>query len=531
MLLLGIDVGTSSVKVAIVDPDTRKTLASGQYPDSEAPILSKAAGWAEQSPEGWWEAVMAAIGRAHGTGAYDPGDIGAIGIAYQMHGLVLVDPDQRVLRDSIIWCDSRAVPYGEGAFRDIGGDRCLDRLLNSPGNFTAAKLAWVKEMEPRVYEKIGKVLLPGDFIAMKLTGEVTTSIPALSEGIFWDFKAEDLSEDIFNYFGFDKGVIPAIRPVFSSHGEVTAGAARVLGLRAGIPVTYKAGDQPNNALSLNVLEPGEVAATAGTSGVIYGVSDRLTYDPASRVNSFAHVNYAAGGIGYDGGSDFGSGDKGHPEDDKGHAVGSDFGGGGKGSAGKRRIGVLLCINGTGILNRWIKDLGGGRWNYTDLNEQAAGIGPGSEGLVILPFGNGAERILGNRLIGAHIHHIDLTQHTPAHIYRAGQEGIAFAFRYGLDIMRENGMSPSVIRAGRTNMFLSPVFTEAFVNATNVPVELYDCDGSVGAALGAGIGAGMYADAREAFAGKKPLQVVGPDKAGEYDVLYGRWKAALERELK
>ena len=512
MLLLGIDVGTSSIKVAVVDPATGNTLASAQYPDNEAPILSKAGGWAEQSPEGWWEAVREAIGRAHATGAYDPQDIAAIGIAYQMHGLVLVDAGQRVLRDSIIWCDSRAVAYGEAAFRGIGPDKCLTRLLNSPGNFTAAKLAWVKEQEPRVYEKIDKILLPGDFIAMKLTGETTTSIPALSEGIFWDFQADGLSEDVFNYFGFDKGVIPGIRPVFSDHGAISGEAARVLNLRKGIPVTYKAGDQPNNALSLNVLEPGEVAATAGTSGVIYGVSDRLAFDPASRVNSFAHVNYAAGG--------------GVP----GAVVRGDSGAGGSGDGGKRRIGVLLCINGTGILNRWIKDLAGGQLDYARLNEQAAGIDPGSEGLVILPFGNGAERILENRLIGAHIHNIDLTQHTPAHIYRAGQEGIAFAFRYGLDIMRENGMSPSVIRAGRSNMFLSHVFTEAFVNATNVPVELYDCDGSVGAALGAGIGAGIYGNAREAFADRKPLQVVGPDKAGEYDVLYGRWKAALEREL-
>jgi xylulokinase len=439
-------------------------------------------------------------------GAYDPKDISAIGIAYQMHGLVLVDKDQRVLRDSIIWCDSRAVPYGDKAFAAIGEERSLAHLLNSPGNFTAAKLAWVKDQEPSVYDRIATVLLPGDFIALRMTGEATTSIPALSEGIFWDFQADGLSEDVFNYFGFDKKLIPAVQPVFSSHGGLKADVAQSLGLRKGIPVTYKAGDQPNNALSLNVLEPGEVAATAGTSGVIYGVSDQLVYDPASRVNSFAHVNY---------------------------------------TAAKKRVGVLLCINGTGILNRWIRDFAGGQaegsrgvagsvhgggWDYVSLNEAAGRIAAGSEGLVVLPFGNGAERILNNRIIGAHIHHIDLNLHTPAHIYRAGQEGIAFAFRYGLDIMRENGMNPSVIRAGKTNMFLSSVFTEAFVNATNVPVELYDCDGSVGAALGAGIGAGVFRSEKEAFADRKPLQWVEPKKAGEYDALYGRWKEALEREL-
>ncbi|MBN9385093.1 MAG: carbohydrate kinase [Chitinophagaceae bacterium] len=491
MLLLGIDLGTSSIKVAVVDADRQRTLATVQYPDTEASILVRQPGWAEQSPETWWEYVQQAIRKAHATGAYDPQDIAAIGIAYQMHGLVAVDKDRRVLRDSIIWCDSRAVPYGDKAFEAIGTEKALSRLLNSPGNFTAAKLAWVKDQEPRVYEKIDKVMLPGDYIALRLTGEATTSIPALSEGIFWDFKEDALSSDVFDFFGFDRGIIPAIRPVFSSHGGLRVEMAEALGLRKGIPVTYKAGDQPNNALSLNVLEPGEVAATAGTSGVIYGVSDQLVYDPASRVNSFAHVNYAT------------------------H---------------EKRIGVLLCINGTGILNRWIRDHTGSGADYASLNKEAALIRPGSEGLVVLPFGNGAERIFNNRIIGAHIQHIDLNQHGAAHIYRAGQEGIAFAFRYGLDIMREGGMNPSVIRAGRANMFLSSVFTEAFVNATGVPVELYDSDGSVGAALGAGIGAGIFKSGKEAFAGRKPLVRVDPGRTGEYEGSYNRWKEILNNYL-
>ena len=500
MLLLGIDLGTSSVKVSVMDTDSFKVLSSVQYPDNEAAIISKRPGWAEQSPETWWEDVQQAIRKAHRAGGYDPAAIAAIGIAYQMHGLVLVDKNQRVLRDSIIWCDSRAVPYGDKAYAAIGEARSLDRLLNSPGNFTAAKLAWVKDQEPAIYAQIDKVLLPGDFIAMRLTGEVTTHIPALSEGIFWDFKDDVLSEDVVRAFGFDKKLIPAIRPTFGAHGGVKADVAEALGLKKGTPVTYKAGDQPNNALSLNVLEPGEVAATAGTSGVIYGVSDQLTYDPGSRVNSFAHVNY---------------------------------------SAAARRIGVLLCINGTGIMNRWIRDLvnGGGSgsgahggWDYTRLNAEAMRIGQGSEGLRVLPFGNGAERIFSNRIIGAQLLDIDLNLHGPAHLYRAGQEGIAFSFRYGLDIMRENGMRPSVIRAGRANMFLSPVFTEAFVNATNVPVELYQTDGSVGAALGAGIGAGFFRDGKEAFAGMKPVDRVMPSKAGEYDALYGRWLEDLGKFL-
>jgi xylulokinase len=490
MLLLGIDLGTSSIKVSIVDAATSNVLVSATFPETESPILARHPGWAEQSPGVWWENVQQAILKAHATGGYDPAEIAAIGIAYQMHGLVVVDRSQRVLRDSIIWCDSRAVPYGEKAFERIGAARSLEHLLNSPGNFTAAKLAWVKDQEPEVYAKIDKIMLPGDYIAMQFTGEVTTSISALSEGIFWDFVTDGLSEDVFSFFGFDRGLIPSVRPLFSPHGHVRVDVAAALRLKPGIPVTYKAGDQPNNALSLNVMEPGEVAATAGTSGVIYGVTDKLTYDPGSRVNSFAHVNYMSGA---------------------------------------RRIGVLLCINGTGIMNRWVRDLMGGV-GYASLNAAASAIGPGSDGLTVLPFGNGAERIFGNRIIGAQLLDIDLNIHGPAHVYRAGQEGIAFAFRYGLDIMRENGMSPSVIRAGKANMFLSPVFREAFVNATGVPVELYNSDGSVGAALGAGIGAGVFRDGKAAFAGLRPLEWIAPTKVEEYGELYGEWKERLEKFL-
>jgi xylulokinase len=407
-----------------------------------------------------------------------------------MHGLVLLDGAGKVLRNSIIWCDSRAVPYGEKAFDAIGHDHCLQQLLNSPGNFTAAKLAWVKENEPGIFEKIDKIMLPGDFIAQRLTGHITVTPSSLSEGILWNFTNNDLADEVMQYFGFEKRIIPEIKNVFAGHGRLMQSVAEELSLTTGIPVSYKAGDQPNNALSLNVFEPGEVAATAGTSGVIYGVSDTLTYDPQSRVNSFAHVNHT------------------HHQ---------------------TRIGVLLCINGTGILNHWIKKICGGI-PYTAMNELASAIAPGSDGLMVLPFGNGAERILNNKIVGAHISDINLNHHSQAHVIRAAQEGIAFAFRYGLDIMRSNGMQPSVIRAGRANMFLSNVFCDAFVDATGVPVELYNSDGSVGAALGAGIGAGYFTNPKEAFANHKKLQVIEPAQTKLYNELYEEWKLVLEKQL-
>ncbi|HZX57234.1 MAG TPA: FGGY family carbohydrate kinase, partial [Mucilaginibacter sp.] len=408
MLLLGIDIGTSSIKVSVVDAETQTAIASAQYPDEENAILSPHPGWAEQSPETWWAQVQQAILLCNNSGKYKSSDIAAIGIAYQMHGLVIVNKEKQVLRDSIIWCDSRAVEIGNKAFETIGEKKCLARMLNSPGNFTASKLAWVKRNEPEIYDKIDKVMLPGDFIAMRLTGELTTSVSALSEGIFFDFKDNRLSDDIIRYFGFSKSFFPDIKPVFSSHGGLLKSVAEKLKLKAGIPVSYKAGDQPNNALSLNVLNPGEVAATAGTSGVIYGVSDKLTYDPQSRVNTFAHVNYAEK---------------------------------------KKRLGVLLCINGTGRLYSWMKMMFGPDVSYGQMNEKAALSPPGSYGVRILPFGNGVERMLNNKPIGAHFQNIDLNIHGKEHLLRATLEGIACAFRYGLDIMRENGMNPSVIRAG------------------------------------------------------------------------------------
>lgn len=491
MYLLGIDIGTSSIKVAVVNVHTQKSVATAQYPAEETKIKSIHQGWAEQSPMDWWHNTQQAILKVNALHLFDPKEIKAIGIAYQMHGLVVVDQHQQVLRDSIIWCDSRAVELGEKAFDAIGHEKSLNHLLNSPGNFTASKLAWVKQHEPKTYSSIAKIMLPGDFIAMKLTGEITTSIPALSEGIFWDFKNDEISKDVMDHYGLDQSLIPEIRPLFAEHGYLKKDMAKLLGLKEGIPVAYKSGDQPNNALSLNVLQPGEVAATAGTSGVIYGVSDQLTFDPQSRVNTFAHVTYA-------------------PE--------------------KKHTGVLLCINGTGSMYRWAKHNFAPQLSYSALNHIAAQSPIGSKGLMILPFGNGAERMLNNKYTGAQLLNIDLNTHHQSDIFRAVQEGIAFSFRYGLDIMRENGMQPKVIRAGEANLFLSDLFAQTFVDVTGVPVELYENNGSVGAALGAGIGSGIFKDPASAFSQHEPFKRFSPQNSSAYEPIYQDWKEQLIKAL-
>ena len=355
-MLLGYDIGTSSVKASLVDSKTGQTVASAQYPDAEAPIISKQAGWAEQEPEMWWDELRQATQRVAQKAGRSLAEVKAIGISYQMHGLVCVDKEGKPLRPSIIWCDGRAVPYGNAAFDAIGGEQCLQHLLNSPGNFTAAKLAWVKENEPEVYAKIDKIMLPGDYIAMRLSGGVKqTTISGLSEGMFWDFKNGEVSKDVMGYFGFPESIIADIVPTFSVQSKVCKAVADELGLQEGTPIAYRGGDQPNNALSLNVMKPGEVAATGGTSGVVYGVLGEVNYDKLSRVNTFAHVN--------------------HTPD-------------------CTRLGVLLCINGTGILNAWMKrNVAPEGASYGDMNKMADTVPVGSEGLTIIPFGNGAERIL------------------------------------------------------------------------------------------------------------------------------------------
>ncbi|PUV21146.1 xylulokinase [Sphingobacterium athyrii] len=491
MYFLGIDIGTSSVKVSIVEASSQQKICSTQYPAVEAPIYSPQPNWAEQDPLDWWSYFKQALSKANATGLYDPKQITAIGIAYQMHGLVVVDKDQQVLRNAIIWCDSRAVALGNKAFEEIGKEFNLNHHLNSPGNFTASKLAWVKANEPEIYHKIDKIMLPGDFIAMKLSGSISTSISALSEGVFWDFQQNELSTTLMDYYGFDSKLIPSVLPVFAEHGQIKKAVAEELGLSSTVTINYKAGDQPNNALSLNVLQPGEVAATAGTSGVIYGVSDQLIADRESRVNTFAHVNYREDAI---------------------------------------RTGVLLCINGTGIMNSWGRKLLGKDLSYDRINAMAATSPIGSKGLQVVPFGNGAERMLNNQLVGASISSIDLNRHETSDILRAIQEGIAFAFRYGLDIMRENGLYPQMIRAGHANLFMSPVFRDSFVGATNVPVEVYDHDGSVGAALGAGIGSGYYSDLTEAFRSLKPVYTVEPQYVEQYEENYQQWKEILEIKI-
>lgn len=491
--LLGFDVGSSSVKASLVDAETGKVAADTHFPETEAPIMAVKAGWAEQDPAMWWENAKLALKSIMAETGAKGDDIAAIGISYQMHGLVCVDKEQNVLRPSIIWCDSRAVPYGEKAFEELGAERCLSHLLNSPGNFTLAKLAWVKDNEPELFAKIHKAMLPGDYIAMKLSGEINTTISGLSEGIAWDFKEKKPAKFLLDYFGFSEDLLPDIVPTFSVQSTVSAEAAKELGLKEGTPISYRAGDQPNNAVSLNVFNPGEIASTAGTSGVVYGVLGNVNYDKKSRVNTFAHVNY---------------------------------------TTDKDRLGVLLCINGTGILNAWVHRNIVPDLSYPEMNDLASTVPVGADGVTVIPFGNGAERVLENKEVNCSVHGLNFNKHNRAHIIRAAQEGIVFSFCYGMEVMQQMGMEIKKIHAGSANMFLSPIFRDTLANVSGATIELYATDGAAGAAKAAGIGCGLYKDNAEAFGTLQKLKVIEPNDSERASYLdaYARWKELLKESL-
>lgn len=493
MYLLGYDIGSSSIKVSIVDADTQSSLGVCSYPKKEMGMISHQIGWAEQQPEEWWKHACDATKDLLSSTGIDPTKIKSIGISYQMHGLVCVDKDQNVIRPSIIWCDSRSVDIGNDAFESLGEEFCYNHYLNSPGNFTASKLAWVKNNEPKKFAQIDKVMLPGDFIAMKMTGEICSTISGMSEGIFWDFKNKSIAKDLLDKYGISEDLIPELKDTFSDQGKLNTEGATALNLVEGIPISYRAGDQPNNALSLGVFEPGDVAGTGGTSGVVYAVTDKLIADHKNRVNSFAHVNY---------------------------------------TASAQRVGVLLCINGAGSMYAWMRNnIASSDIAYELMEKEASVISVGSDGLSVLPFGNGAERMFQNKNIGAQFCNLQLNRHTKAHMYRATLEGIAFAFVYGIEGMNEMGIDTSNLKVGNDNLFRSDIFSQTIANITQAPIRIVETTGATGAALGSGYGIGYYTELKDAFQNLKIEKTITPQPQNEaYVEAYNNWKLSLKNYL-
>ena len=490
---LGVDIGSSSIKVALVEVETGKSIGLVQEPEGEMNILALKNGWAEQDPEEWWKMVCKAIDKVKTAANISRTQIKGIGISYQMHGLVLVDEKGHLLRKSIIWCDSRAVEIGKTAYKELGTDKCNRELLNSPANLTASKLKWVQLNEPDIYKKIKKFMLPGDYIAYRFTGTINTTLSGLSEGVFWNFKKKEPASFLLDYFGISEELIPDITETFGYQAEVNDQGEKESQIARGTPILYRAGDQPNNALSLNVFNPGEIAATGGTSGVVYAITDNLPVKESSRVNNFAHVNYDV--------------------------------------EKEARIGKLLCINGAGIQYRWLLNNLSVN-SYEEMNRLAAEIEVGSDGVCLIPFGNGAERMLDNRDIGTRLIHVNLNNHHKGHLCRAALEGIAFSFVYGIEILKSDGIRVDVMRAGNDNLFRSDIFASTIATLISHEIEIYDTTGAIGAARAAGLHKGDYQAFGKNIMDNDHVKTYGPfkDKA-PYEKAYARWKQELESILK
>ncbi|WP_405291042.1 xylulokinase [Algibacter sp. Ld11] len=488
---LGIDIGSSSIKVALVETETGKSLGVVQEPKEEMGMYAQKNGWAEQDPNDWWLHICNAIKELKKEYSLNRSQIVGIGISYQMHGLVLVDKSGEPLRKSIIWCDSRAVEIGHNAFAEIGEAKCAEHLLNSPANFTASKLKWVKDNEPDLYSKIYKFMLPGDYIAYKFSNKMNTTISGLSEGIFWDFKNDSIADFLLEYYGISANLVPDIVDTFCHQSQVDERGEQDSGLAEGTPIYYRAGDQPNNALSLNVFNPGEVAATGGTSGVVYAVTNSLSGKESTRVNNFAHVNYT--------------------KDNK-------------------NIGKLLNINGAGIQYRWLLnnlDVS----SYEEMNNIASNIPIGSDGVCVLPFGNGAERMLNNKSIGTRMVNVNLNNHNKAHLCRAALEGIAFSFLYGMEILKSDGIKASVIRAGNDNLFRSEIFANTVATLIGQEIEIYNTTGAIGAARAANLHKGDFAAFGKTIMNNDHVMTFMPFKdKTPYIEAYNNWKKELELVL-
>lgn len=494
MYFLGIDLGSSSIKLSVLDGEKGLTLCSVKVPENEMEIEAPKFGWAEQDPIKWWEYVKQGFRLLKEKNNIDLKKIKGIGIAYQMHGLVLTDDKLNPVRPSIIWCDSRAVGIGNKVYEALGAEVCQSQILGSPGNFTASKLKWVKDNEPEVFKKASFMMLPGDFIAAKLSGVPQISTSGLSEAALWDFSKAKLATQILDQMEISTDLIPEVVPNFGDQATVNAEVAAELGLDSGVKITYRAGDQPNNAFSLNVLKSGDIATTAGTSAVMYAVTDKNTGDDQNRINTFLHVND---------------------------------------TELQKSNGVLLCINGSGITYQWLRKLlSHGREkmiSYEQLNLEAAKVAPGSEGLRFYPFGNGVERIFNNREVNSGIENLNFNIHKPTHLVRSACEGIVFAMNYGFEVMKSLGATGQVIRAGKENLFLSPVFREIFTSTTQTTLELYNTSGSEGAARGAAYGYGFYSRFEEAFESLKRLDTIEPNKelVSQYQDIYEEWKGNIK----
>ncbi len=448
--LLGLDVGTSGARCVAID-ETGRLLAEAA---SEYPLHSPRPGWSEQDPEDWWEASRTVLGRV----ALKVGqDVAGIGLTGQMHGAVFLDGADAIIRPALLWNDQRTQEQCDEITRLVGRDELI-RIAGNPAltGFQAPKLLWLREEEPRAYARMRRLLLPKDYIRLRLTGQAATDVSDASGTLLLDLRSRSWSDEILGTLEIPRRWLPEVFEGPEASGGVLAGVAGELGLRPGIPVAAGGGDNAAGAVGSGIIAGGLASCSIGTSGVLFAHSDALRLDPSGRLHAFCH------------------------------AVPNRY----------HLMGVSLSAGGS---LRWWRDILGNA-TYEEMGLLAAQAPPGSEGLVFVPY-----------LTGERSPHLDplargaffglSSRHSAAHLTRAVMEGVAFSLRDSLDLMKELGEAPTQVRVtgggARSDLWrqvLADVFDCRIVRTAS------DQGPAFGAALLASVAAGVHTNVEEACAG-------------------------------
>ncbi|MFL6335582.1 MAG: xylulokinase [Pyrinomonadaceae bacterium] len=459
MKLLGIDVGTGGSRALVVD-ESGRVVASATV--EHEPFASPRTGWAEQDARDWWRASEAAVREVLQADGVSAEEIACVGLTGQMHGAVLLDERDEPLRPSIIWCDVRTHEQCRALTEQVGAERLI-QLVSNPAleGFTLPKMLWVREREPEVWGRVRSVLLPKDYVRLRLTGEKATDVADASGTLLFDVTHRKWSDEMLELAGLDRSLLPRAFESSEITGRVSAEGAKATGLLEGTPVVAGAGDQAAGAVGMGIVRPGAVSATIGTSGVVFAATDRPALDPKGRVHTFCHAV---------------------PE----------------------RWHVLGVSQGAGLSLRWFRDQFGagaddGRDPYERLGEEADTVPPGADGVLWAPY-----------LMGERTPHLDPharaalvglnASHRRAHVVRAILEGVAFSLRDTFTIFEEMGVPVESIRLGGGGA-RSRVWRQIQADVYGREVELVEADegAAYGAALLAGVGGGAWTSVDDACA--------------------------------
>lgn len=481
--LLGIDVSTTSSKAVLID-ERGLVIATASSPHT---LQTPKPLWSEQDPAEWWEAVRASLKAALAKAGLTGEQISAIGLTGQMHGLVLLDESGKILRPAILWNDQRTQSQCDEIHERVGRERFIRITGNValPG-FTAPKILWVKENEPEVFAAARHILLPKDYIRLRLTGEYAIDKADGAGTVLFDLKARDWSPEVLETLGIDQAWMPRTFEGPECTGRLTAEAASATGLKEGTPVAAGGGDQAAQAVGVGAVEPGIIGLTVGTSGVVFATTPAALIEPEGRLHSFCH---AVPGMWH-------------------------------------FMGVMLSAAGS---LQWYRDALAVDMTFDDLLQEAASAPAGSEGLLFLPYLSGERTPYPDPLARGAFVGLTL-RHKRAHMTRALLEGVAFGLRDSFMLIRNAGLGEvTQVRAsgGGTKGALWRQILASILEAELVTVNTSE-GAAFGAALLAGVGAGFWPDVPTAC--RETIHITGQTTPDATDVEVYRRLYPLYREL-